>query len=208
MKRLHFAFALALLSARPAIPQQPQDASGPSMQETAQWIVNNFAKSGGRYIVPAPDHYVTESNNVRAGVDSCTLTYSANVTIHYPDIAARVFGHSSDTYLDTWTIPLGSIQFVDRNDRAWPGAGTILESAYVRIVSNTSSFTETIINASSHANKYDGPKEGRYSQNEAVFAFNIQGEDNEDLVPRMVEALTHARDLCKASYNPHPGEPF
>jgi hypothetical protein len=53
MRRYYAVAALTLLIAHSAVPQQPQDASGPNIQETAQWVVDNLAKYlGGTYFDP------------------------------------------------------------------------------------------------------------------------------------------------------------
>jgi len=181
---------LALLSAQPLIAQQLQNANGPSMLDTANWIVDNLAKGGGRWSQGHP----VEEDNIRATISGCVLTYTVD---HTETVAWGV-------YVDTFStdIPLGALESVDVaqfNGNSFSGIG---------VTASTESITTTIL-SSTKSGKDQPDRINKMSRSRAFhFAFAQSGQDNADLMPRMVKALIHARDLCKASYNPHPGEPF
>jgi hypothetical protein len=193
---------LALFAVHPAVPQPLQDGNGPSMQDTAQWIVNNLNRAGGTYTDPKGGSETTEQN-IRSNISACVLTYTSDFTSLYkPCCGLR---GATSHFTSSLTIPLGSLTSIREviDNGYWYSNGT----PYLFLTSQTNTWTQTISNAISDSDTW-GPKDGTYSLGQSRFVFNVQGQDNTDLLPRMVKALTHARDLCKASYNPHPGEPF
>lgn len=192
MSRQSLVLALSLLVAHSAIPQQPQDASGPSIEITAQWIVNNIIRAGGAY-------HTNNSVDQRYGnpqIHACTLTYTSDITIKSP----AVLGGHVASWTEAVAIPLGSLSQITGGQGAKDAPSIVLRAP-------TEALTVAMSNVYDESGGF-GLSAGTKSRSAIEIVFGVQGQDNEDLVLRMIKALTHARDLCKASYNSHPGEPF
>lgn len=196
MKTGSLILALALSIAQSAIPQQPQDASEPTMQETAQWIETNLMRGGGKYFVDlgrVPPCCAFQEVYQQAAVNNCVLTLSSQM--YMPNDG----GQFDEYALRRAEIPLGDISTIKLNsDTGTPQQNILLymTSQSIRVHTHYSD-----------AKAYPNPTYDSQTSNIRL-VFSQQDKDNVDLATRMAKALTHARDLCKASYNPHPGEPF
>jgi hypothetical protein len=189
MKRMRLVFALVLLATHPAIPQQPQVASGPGLQETAKWIVNNLAHSGGKYDAGETPY---EDTDVQISINECVLRYTVHRKMW---VGAEGVNRHVAIWTDSVAIPLGTANALLNDTLSVPA---------IRLVVPTQSIVENVGNTNSSGSFMSG----QHALSDWRIAFGQEGQDNTDLANRMVKALTHARDLCKTSYNPHPGEPF
>ncbi len=172
----------------PAQTSGSQD-NGPSLQDTAKWIVDNLARSGGDYTQWHPGSTATSSgrdSNIKPSFNSCILTYSRDHTVPN-NIHAEI-------YATTEIIPLGAISQIDNTEK--PDNLVQWSVPHIYLWTDTQAIT---ISDSHNQNS---------RSNLVIFFFALPGQDNVDLANRMVKALTRARDLCKSSYNSHPGEPF
>jgi hypothetical protein len=171
-------------------PETSPSPQMPTLDETAQWIVNNLVKGGGSW---SQGHPVTE-DNIRAKISGCILTYTVD---HTETVSWGVFADTFST-----DIPLGSLDDVivtQFNGNSFAGVG---------VTASTDSITTTILSSTKSGKEQPDRINKIFKRQAFHFAFAQSGQDNADLMPRMVKALTHARDLCKVSYHPHSSEPF
>lgn len=163
--------------------------AGPSMQDTAQWIVKNLMSTGFDRT-----EYVSHLTygTIRANIDSCVLIYSA----HYS--SENTGNHRiASSWDETHTFHLGAITqvLVSRNNWGF------------NVVAYLSSQADKVTYANINENP---PGQRPAATNMMLLPFGLSnGQDNNDLSTRMQKALTHAAELCAASYKEGNGkEPF
>lgn len=168
--------------------------AGPSMQETTQWIVGKLMLTGEAWDA-GNEHHTYKA--IKANIDSCVLSYSAHysrensVTRHY------------QSWDETHTFHLGGIVNVqafptDQYQRADRVAAYLSTSQADRVI--YADVDEDV----------QAPSTRPVTRGNVGFPFGIEnGQDNDDLMTRMQKALTHAAELCAASYKERNGnEPF
>lgn len=173
-------------------PAAPSKSQEPSLIETTDWIMQKLPLTGAHWVQSASDypeeHADTTETYLKMTIDKCTLRYT------------HEFRQGAADSLQTEIIPLGAITEIEVN-RIGDIYGGELGPIFVSISADSNAFTAVTHQGS-------GRMDTVTPVNAEMFIFGRPGSDNEDLAHRMAKALAHARDLCRNSFNPHPGEPF
>jgi hypothetical protein len=181
----------ATLKAQTQAPKSEPSPSVPSMQDTAQWITSKLMLTGDDSTA-GPNHSTYEP--IRAHVESCVLTYTVHRSM---ENTIRQKGVSWD---ETHIFHLGAIASVSPN----------AESRLINVAISLSSQADKVAYDNIEGSWPLLPQFQPPTSNHILLPFGVgNGQDNDDLSKRMQKALTHAQELCAASYNERNGkEPF
>jgi hypothetical protein len=192
MMKIRFIL-MALFFCLPLFAQAPPEG-GPSLQETNKWIIDNlFKHSGGKWNIPNAALTPAEEEIKDVRIDNCVMTYSLDYSFYMFDPDTKKM--EPTTWRFVGTIPLGALTSINL------GQGVDFPQISVSTKTQAITRTETPVRGTEGA-------ERTFSVAEWTFRFAQPDQDKVDMANRMIKALTHVRDLCKSSYNPHASEPF
>jgi hypothetical protein len=201
------ALCATTVSAQNSDPTSGQ--GGPSLQETTQWILQNLSEyAGGEYHVNQYrllNQATFTDEHFRFSIDNCTLSYTFHRTIE--PRAGRIYNTVYGTVKSTQSrsIPLGALVEISRATQDGV-TGVHMRTLTQAIHKEWSDVTTDVTGRDDDT--ADNTDDGQSNVNSIDIGFTQSGKDNTGMAARMMNALTHARDLCKGSYRPNNGEPF
>jgi hypothetical protein len=170
-------------------PKNDPSPSGPSLQDTAQWIASKLVLTGYDNTNVASRSVYTA---LSAKIDSCVLTYSAHSS------SSNNTNHREFGWDETHTFHLGAIGSVSafQTTSTYDVVAALTSQADAVTYTNVYGYPTLLIMPPARTN--------------VAFPFGLaNGQDNNDLSTRMQKALTHVAELCAASYKDRNGkEPF
>jgi hypothetical protein len=186
------------LNAQTQAPKSEPSPSGPSMEETAQWIVNKLPLTGEHTTTQQAGGHLVYEPIGRANVQSCILSYR----FHWSNTVTSNSGRYGVSWDETDTFHLGAIVGVQVGQTK---EGTFDVLVHLSSQADKKTYENSIEEGGWKASSYQQPTSA-----DPFLPFGVgNGQDNDDLSKRMQKALTHGAELCAASYKERNGkEPF
>jgi hypothetical protein len=188
----------AILVAIPVMAQAPTTSSGPTLEETLEWLSNNIPTLTVNYRVHSQSASLGPSEHYGAlsyepvAMASCnikiksTLTYALN-----GQLSNGAPLHSENTSVVIYSIPLGSLSSVVQSN---PLTSGLFVGAQDARYSDDRPLNATKLQGRSSVIRMEQLPGGRTSTQEWVL---LMSDKDPSFIARIQKALSHAVDLCQ-----------